>query len=350
MARRRLGAVVELPEAHRLEVEGIRAVCGYRGVSRIDPHVTVIAPFNLSYADWPSLRRCFLEVVGESAPFRVRIGELMTFEPSLSVVALCVEDLDGGLKIARDRLLASCGLSDHPERDFRPHVTLADGLTSVETAELLRLLRGVEWEIEIGAISILELPSRVGNARWRSVVSPLLGETRRVVRGPLLLSLVTFVSLEREETCSEESHFVGGSNRISDHLRDGATPLRDSENESAVGPEMTSVDHGIVVAAYVGSDEVGRVVASRLAPGIISLRYFRVSEVEYRGSGVGRAIFDHLLEYLRRNDGRFLLAPAESPLDGFLTVLGFEERNDPVLAQLVNPYGTILKVRSFSIR
>jgi 2'-5' RNA ligase/GNAT superfamily N-acetyltransferase len=339
---------MRLPEQVSLRVEGLREFFHSRGVDQIDPHITVVAPFNVGAAGWPSLRNRLFEVVGDTAPFRVRLGKAMTFDVSPRVLVLEVEDLEGGLRALRSRLLEGDEIVDHPEREYLPHVTVAESLDPSVVAQLRDLKLGVECSFEIGSLSVLERSDPPSALRWHCCEEPLLGERRVVVRGAYPVSLMTLL-------CSERAGVRGVDDGplTSERQGSGAVSGVESLEEDPIVPQgwgADRVDSGVVVTASVRSHEVARAVAQQVATGVYALRHLEVREAEFRRSGIGRALFDHLKEYLLRQGGRYLLSSYGTSLNPFLLSLGFVERTDPVLALLTGPQGTMLKVLSFSIR
>jgi 2'-5' RNA ligase len=307
LAKLRLGVAAMLSGEACSEVQGIRKALGERGVERMDPHITLVPPFNLSVDEVDGFVVQVGRIFGNQPPFSVHLGGASTFSDESPVLFLEVTDLDDTLQSLTEQLLPHTPF-EYLRRVYHPHCTLGDGLPSEEIASLIRSLSAYDRTIDVSTIAIMEKPDAPPKSRWRPFASFELGEYRHVIRGGLELDL---------------------------------SILSDSASVYSPG-------YGPTTLAFVGAKLLGRCDCLRVAPRIVELQQLVVDDPALRSRGVGRALWETTLGYLRAQNVSIVLAKPEPSHEEFLAGLGFVEVDDPLLGLAC--YGVISKLWSFSIR
>lgn len=306
MAKLRLGVAALLTGDALLEVQGIRRALGERGVERMDPHITLVPPFNLPVEEVDEFVGTVGRILGKHAPFPARLGASSTFGDESPVLFLEVDDLEEAFRTLTEQILVYTPL-ENLRRVYHPHCTLGDGFAPDEIALLIRSLGFYDRSIEVSSIAIMEKPDMPPKSRWRPYVSFELGEHRHLIRGGLELDLFA----------------------VSDV------------------PSVFSPRSGPSILAFMGSKMLGRCDTERVSPKVVELCDLVVDDEDMRARGVGRSLWEMALRYLKSLEVSLVIARPSPTQEEFLAKLGFVEAVDPLLGMAC--YGVMSKLWSFSI-
>lgn len=143
----------------------MRKSLGSVGVSKIHPHITVVAPFNSTVEGLIEIENAIWSHLVEVEPFRVTIGAAATFSETSPVLYYSV--LDGGSKIEQlaSRLQQEVASPKHP-RSYIPHVTIADGIAPEVIKSALGLLSKYRAEFDLIGVDLCEKPNETGSS-WK---------------------------------------------------------------------------------------------------------------------------------------------------------------------------------------
>lgn len=143
----------------------MRKSLGSVGVSRIHPHITVVAPFNSTVEGLIEIESAIWQRLAGVEPFKVTIGAAATFSETSPVLYYSV--LDGGSKIEElARTLQSEVASLKHQRSFVPHVTIADGVAPEVVKSALGLLSKYRAEFDLLGLDLCEKPNEAGSS-WK---------------------------------------------------------------------------------------------------------------------------------------------------------------------------------------
>ena len=152
MARRRFGIVLSPPPELSVAIDGVRRAIGSPQLDKIEPHITISPPQNVSEIEFWDIVMRLRYACAEVSPFDVTIGGASTFDNNRNVLYFSV---DQTASISSLETLARSIVSDRPRlREFVPHVTLYEGISTdmVDYAlEVLDCFNGqfVAWEVSI---------------------------------------------------------------------------------------------------------------------------------------------------------------------------------------------------------
>lgn len=292
MARRRLGVVLLVPQPSALQIDGLRRALGDGALGRIAPHITLVPPVNVAERDLPAAFSAVRRAAAATEPLTLRLGPVTTFLPVNPVAYLAVGGAPEAVA-ALEQLRSACltgPLERTTDREFVPHVTVADDLAEDRLDAAVTALSGFEITVTIDRVHVLaELPGRV----WEPVADAPLGELPAVVgRGSLPLELTTSGRPDAE-----------------------AAGLLATATEPAGLPfAVTARRDGTVVAAAWGWSSGD---ALELADLVVA--------AEHRGQGVGRHLVA-AVEALARRRGCVAVgaaAPADGAAASLLRACGF---------------------------
>ena len=186
MARQRLGIVLLVPQPLATQLDGVRRALGDGALGRIEPHVTLVPPVNVAERDLPSALAIVRDAAAGSAPLHLTLGPVASFAPVNPVAYLAVGGDETRLRDLRDACLAG-PLERSSEREFVPHVTIADDLAADRLDAVAHVLADLTAEISVDRVHVLaEQPGRI----WRPIADAALGGGRGVVgRGSLPLEI-----------------------------------------------------------------------------------------------------------------------------------------------------------------
>jgi len=194
--RRRLGAVLLLPERVATEVDGLRRACGDGALGRIPSHLTLVPPVNVREDDLPAaLTRLRVAAAAVGGPLELVLGPPATFHPVNPVLYLEV----GGPDLAAVHRLRDTAfvfpLERHLTWPFVPHVTLADGAEPERIEAALVALADFTVPVTLDRVHLLQ----EGDQRtWRPLADCPLGPPDVVGRGGFELELTTSHLLDPE--------------------------------------------------------------------------------------------------------------------------------------------------------
>jgi 2'-5' RNA ligase len=161
--RRAIVLLVPAPMRERLDEIRRRwdpVMCG-----RIGTHITLIHDVN----DHDRASVAVAEAAASTSPFVVRLGRADRWGPSAWGIYLHIDDLTGGVASLHSQL-ASLEETRWARATFRAHVTLVHSRTTEPAIaeEAWAELDGFDpgWDVEIGAIDVVELDDAVG---WSTV-------------------------------------------------------------------------------------------------------------------------------------------------------------------------------------
>jgi 2'-5' RNA ligase len=165
MPRRRLGAVLLLPEPVANEVNGLRRALGDGTLGRIPAHLTLVPPVNVRADDMSAALDVLRQAAMQTGPLDLRLGPATTFHPATPVVYLGVGGDVAALHALRGGIF-------HPPlerpltRLFVPHVTLADEFDPDRIPAAISALADYVVDVRFEAVHLLE----EGRGRlWRPI-------------------------------------------------------------------------------------------------------------------------------------------------------------------------------------
>jgi len=211
-ARRRILIAIELRGTLSAEIDGLRRALGSDDVGRIAPHITLVAPTNVSSARFEDVLARFRGVVERARPFTVDIGPAGTFSPTSTVVYLTVVDPQDVVGTLRASLVSHVlpPPSGREERPFVPHVSLhrrlgLDGVTSA-----IATLAHFSGRFTVDQVHVLE---QLDHERrpWVTVSSATLGGDQVVGRGGFEVTFSLRESLEEEAAAMLERNWASYS-------------------------------------------------------------------------------------------------------------------------------------------
>lgn len=301
--RRRLGVVITPPISTVQMVRGLQSAIGLRGVKHIQPHITLIPPFNSTFEMSEHISVAIGEIAIETEPFEVELGEISTFTGRGDVLFYKVTIGDDRLKHLFGTLMDT-GLFKAPERPFVPHVTVAVDMEASKVASAISLFDPTPLRFFSDTIDLLERPPR---SSWTTAERFVLG-----------------VGFKR----------VISNVRLSVYLQKGV-PLRTFEQRMLASDFLAATeDKGMSMVADYGVENlltticvagdvvVGSLVVRLLRSDIALLESFCIFEEAYRGLGIGRSTLLWLLDTLADYKVRYVLAAGDRA--NWLVGLGFE--------------------------
>ncbi len=158
-------------------LDALRVEAGETRLERIPPHVTSVAPFDVTDAGTGAAAAAVAEVAAGVPPLPLVLGPAATFAPRTPTVHLAVEGADGEATIALHRLpaaLHAAGLGRPERRPYVPHVTLRNRVRADRLAGAVARLRGFEHRCEVGTMALLRRSPDAG-ATWSVVAESTLG-------------------------------------------------------------------------------------------------------------------------------------------------------------------------------
>ena len=125
MPRARLGVVLTLPSHVAAEIDGLRRALGDGALGRVQPHVTIVPPVNVTLERVPAAVALVRDAAATTPPLHVDLGPAATFWPATPVVYLAL----GGDVEPIHRLQRALDVDPwiRPTTwPFVPHVTVGD--------------------------------------------------------------------------------------------------------------------------------------------------------------------------------------------------------------------------------
>jgi 2'-5' RNA ligase len=147
-------------------------------VDTIEPHISLVYPFNLTAAEWPAQRTAFAASLEGFGPFHIQITRINRFlSPGL---VLWLEPEDGGVIVRMYRRLEEHfpTLIEPPRPPFSvvPHMTVGffDRLEDLEVAQ-----QHIAAELTCLEFDVTELVfgASIGQGKWGRVDAIRLGPT-----------------------------------------------------------------------------------------------------------------------------------------------------------------------------
>ena len=185
MARLRLGVAVIVPEPVRSEVQGLRKALGDPALGRIEPHITLVSPFNVAAESLDLVIRRLVKATVQTEPFEVVLGGARTFMPHSPVLYLSV--LEGVAELAQLVVaLHQPPLPNQPRRDYVAHVTLAEELPLPRLFYAADFLGGYRARFLVNSVSLLCRPA---GRPWEPIEVVALGEATTRAKGGLEIEL-----------------------------------------------------------------------------------------------------------------------------------------------------------------
>jgi 2'-5' RNA ligase/predicted N-acetyltransferase YhbS len=170
------------------EIDGMRRGLGARSLERIEPHVTLIPPRNVSEEDSDSVMLLLRAAAAGSAPISVELGPPATFWPTNPVLYLAVSgDVEEIAELAER--LCTGPLSPPKARrqpPFVPHATLDQRIDPEKIEPALAVLGNYRAAVTFERVTLLEQDEE---HRWQAVADASLGRAAVVGRGGLEIEL-----------------------------------------------------------------------------------------------------------------------------------------------------------------
>ncbi len=325
--RQRFGVVVTPQRDASLMLKGIQACFGYAGVSSIDPHITLVPPFNLDSSELPKVLAALAKAGSTIEPFEVELGSLRSFDSNGDVLYL---EVRGGVSQLEEVYCAvmNTGVFREIERAFVPHLTVAIGIGSERTLQAIGLSEPIRLSFVVDTLDVL---AKVPGERWMLCASSILGW------GSVKNISHLRVSFSRE---------VGVSQGVLDAIE---AELDDDISRSTLellAARDNSKTFSVVI--FRESEILGSVIYSYVHAKFAVIDYVVVFDVDNRGFGLGRAAISLAIEILRKDDVSYVFVRS-SQSSYLFEQLGFVELNDPfydeLLAKLVTSGGNKFLVR-----
>ncbi len=326
--RQRFGVVVTPPGDVSLMLKGVQACFGYRGVSSIDPHITLVPPFNLDRIELPRVLSALGSVGCSLQPFEVELGSLRSFDSNGDVLFF---EVSRGVRELEEVYLAvmETGVFREVERRFVPHLTVAIGVGSERTLQANRLLDPINLSFTVDALDTL---TKVAGERWSRCGSSVLG-----------LGSVRSISHLRVGFYLE----VGVSQGVLDAFE---VELEDDHIDRSVLEVLALRSRGgtYALVAYQDSRVLGTVIYTYVSAKLVVIDYVVVFNRENRGFGLGRSAVSFVLDVLRKDNVSYVIVRS-NPSSRWLEQLGFVAWSDSscmdLLAKLVTSERSAFLVR-----
>lgn len=150
-----LGVAIDLPEPISSELRAWRERVGDPGARTIPPHVTLLPPTRVPYADLPEVDRHLSDAAAVAAPFDMHLQGTGTFRPVSQVVFVAVAS---GISYCE---LMEADLRSGPlERDiefpYHPHVTVAHDVPEAMLDAAYEGLAGYEARFSVDGFTVFE--------------------------------------------------------------------------------------------------------------------------------------------------------------------------------------------------
>jgi 2'-5' RNA ligase/GNAT superfamily N-acetyltransferase len=230
--------VLLVPDPVRREVDGLRRALGDKALGRVQPHLTLVPPVNVSEDDLVQGLDVLHQAAAAMMPFDLQLGPAATFHPVSATVYLAVGGDVGSVHRLRDRVFTR-PFARPLDHAFVPHVTVADGIAVDRISASLDALAHYLVEVAIDRIHVLE-ECRLDDGRhvWEPLADVQFGPDAVVNRGGLELTLA-ISELVPPDAASAIEAINGG-----DPVRPEARPAR--------GLVVTGRRDGEVVGVAIG--------------------------------------------------------------------------------------------------
>ncbi len=305
MRRLRLGILISLPLPIAFEVDGVRKAMGSVGVSKIHPHITLVAPFNATVERLIEIEGAIWPIVAKAEPFTITVGPAATFSETSPVLFYSVKSENN--ELARLAFNLEQGVSQTiGRRGFVPHVTIADGISPEVVASAVGLLSKYKAEFDLLGVDLCEKPEESGSS-WRIRARWMLADQLKYV--------------------------TVGTSRVRIGRRRGVSPSVEAElNRLALvppdlPPDQSAFDTDSVVSieAWSQGSLLGVVIMGRV------LGTFRIEtlyvEVSMRLMGLGTRLVREAVSYASEVRATELTVFGPDETAGFLERLGFNPQS-----------------------
>ncbi len=305
--RQRFGVVVTPSKDVSLMLKGIQASFGYQGVASIEPHLTLVPPFNLDLRELSKMLTTLGRVGSSVQPFEVELCSWRSFNSNGDVLYLEVSKGVPELEEIQ-QLLMGTGLFREVERKFVPHLTIAIGIGSERTLQAQQILDSVHFSFDVDSLEVL---TKLPDERWKRCARFVLGwgSQKNISHLRVGLYLEAGVSqgvleaIDVQGTCSP---FI---------------KVRLHQIVSGTSDGLCSL------VMYVESEIVGVVIFRHLMTKLAIVECVVIFDVNNRGFGLGRLAMSSALEVLRYRHTSYVLAKSV-PQSLWLKSMGFLSRED----------------------
>jgi 2'-5' RNA ligase len=168
------------------EIDGLRRALGEPDLTRIRPHLTLVAPVNVREAEFDAAEATVRAAGAATGPLDLELGPITTFLPDNPVAYLAVGGDVDGVKRLHDAV-SQGPLHRESEWPFVPHVTIVDGVDPERIAAAPRVLPEFHKPVRVRAMHVLEEQSH----RWVPIAAFPLGPPAVIGRGGQPLELDT---------------------------------------------------------------------------------------------------------------------------------------------------------------
>lgn len=293
MARSRFGIAILFPDEIAREIDGIRLAVGSPQLTRIEPHLTLSPPFNLSDADIGGLILRLRVLGSKSSAFEFELNGCGTFDRNPGVLFLAVSP-SNSLEELEEGVRSATGAPER-RRDFVPHVTLYDNAPQDLVESGVNLLGKYRRVAEARGFWILRQDPK---GTWQRYAEVLFEDSRRRSGGG---SPVTFY---RSGSIGSWLQGVGESPASL------WSPYPRSDLESGISPTDT-----LSVSGYRQDGALCALGILGLSGARAWLEWMWVASSE-RGLGLGETLLDELIHYCNQKGIRELCISRRATGDG----------------------------------
>ncbi len=274
MAKVRLGVALVVPRPFDVQIDVLRKSLGDGALSRIMPHITLVAPVNVAEDSLPDALNILRSAAQETSPITVSLGPVNTFSPLNPVIYLEANPYE---EIAKLRKQVSTGVLEKKEDyDFVPHSTLCDEASDEKIAGALVSLTDVNFEFVVDRVHLLRKDT---GAPWEPIAD-FLFDKRVVGTGglPITIEISENMSPEIEEFAEREWQ-----------------PWLNTQ----LGPNR-EVHHPMVIAARRENEIVG-ILRAEFRPPYCYIRELLLGTAA-RGQGIAAHLLAAVEDIARRNE------------------------------------------------
>ncbi len=292
MTRSRFGIAILFPAEIASEIDGIRLAIGSAQLTRIEPHLTLFPPCNLSDSELDGLILRLRNLGSRFAGFQLELNGCGTFDRDPGVLFLAVTPSKALLELEEGVRLAN-GAPER-QRDFIPHVTLYDNAPQDLVKSGVDLLGRYYRVVEVEGFWILRQDPK---GTWQRYTEVLFEDSRRRSGAG---APVTFY---RSGAIGPWLQGVG------DSLGSMWSAYPCSDLESGISPGAT-----LSVSGYREDGTLCALGVVALFGARAWLKWMWVSPPE-RGLGLGATLLDELIHYCNQTGVRELFASRRANSD-----------------------------------
>jgi 2'-5' RNA ligase len=231
----RLAAALLISDPPAAEINGLRRACSDGLLDRVDPHITLVEPINVSDGDVDEVHRILRDAAAESRPLTFTLGPAASFAPDSPVLYLAVEGDLGGLSALRSAVRTG-PLGRDSVWPFVPHLTIGTDLSDARLAAAVEALADYTTTVALTHVHLLQEhrdPDEV--RRWRPIADAALGGRSVSGRGGIELEITASTGTGFALTARRDGSVVGELTGWTDGSSLRVAWLRVEEAERGLG-------------------------------------------------------------------------------------------------------------------